>query len=145
MVSDDLDGFLNAATTGDDILGDDEALAGGDLKTSAQDESASTVFFHEDVFFSQMAGDLLADNDAADGWGDDGGGFKGFELLGEHAADLGGDGGILQQQGTLKKLTTVMTAAKDEVPEKERAGFSEEIEDFVHDAGLTFCFYSPTR
>jgi hypothetical protein len=145
VVADDLDGLLNAAATGDDILGDDETLAGGDLKTSAQDESAVAVFFHEDVFFAQMAGDLLADNDAADGRGDDGRGLEGFELLGEHAADLGGDGGILQQQGALEKLTTVKTAAKDEVPVEERAGFAEEIEDFVHEMGLTFCFYSPTR
>jgi hypothetical protein len=39
----------------------------------------------------------------------------------------------------------VKTAAKDEVPVEERAGFAEEIEDFVHETGLTFCFYSPTR
>jgi hypothetical protein len=145
VVADDLDGFLNAAATGDDILGDDETLAGGDLKTSAQDESTVAVFFHEDVFFAQMAGDLLADDDSADGRGDDGGGFEGFELFGEHAADLGGDGGILQQQGALEKLTTVKTAAKDEVPVEKRAGFAEEIEDFVHEMELTFCFYSPTR
>ena len=145
VVADDLDCFLNTAATGDDILGDDEALAGGDLKTPAQDESAVAVFFHKDVFFAQMTGDLLADDDAADGRGDDGGGFEGFELLSEHAADLGGDGGILQQQGALEKLATVKTAAKDEVPVEERAGFAEEIEDFVHGTGLTFCFYSPTR
>lgn len=144
VVADDLDGLLNAAATGDDILSDHEALAGGDLKTSAQDESAVAVFFHKDVFFAQMAGDLLADDDAADGRGDDGGGFEGFELLGEHAADLGGDGGILQQEGALEKLTTVKTAAKDEVPVEERAGFAEEIEDFVHEMELIFCFYSPT-
>ena len=45
---------------------------------------------------------------------------------------MGGDGGILQQQGALEKLTTVKTAAKDEVPVEKRAGFAEEIEDFVH-------------
>jgi len=145
VVTDDLDGLLNAAATGDDILSNHEALAGGDLKTSAQDESAVAVFFHKDVFFAQMAGDLLADNDAADGRGDDGGGFEGFELLGEHAADLGGDGGILQQEGALEKFTTVKTAAKDEVPVEERAGFAEEIEDFVHEMELIFCFYSPIR
>ena len=145
VVADDLDGFLNASATGDDILSDHEALAGGDLKTPAQDESAVAVFFHKDVFFAQMTGDLLADDDAADGRGDDGGGFEGFELFGKHAADLGGDGGILQQQGALEKLTTVKTAAKDEVPVEKRAGFAEEIEDFVHEMGLIFCFYSPTR
>ena len=145
VVADDLDGFLNAAATGDDILGDDEALAGGDLKTPAQDESAVAVFFHKDVFFGQMAGDLLADDDTADGRGDDGCRLERFELLSEHAADLGGDGGILQQQGALEKLTTVKTAAKNEVPVEECAGFAEEIEDFVHGTGLTFCFYSPTR
>jgi hypothetical protein len=39
----------------------------------------------------------------------------------------------------------VKTAAKDEVPVEKRAGFAEEIEDFVHEMGLIFCFYSPTR
>jgi len=145
VILDDLDGFLNAAATGDDILGDEETLAGADLKTSTQDEAAVAVFFHKDVLFAQMAGDLLADDDAADGRGDDGCRLERFELLSEHAADLGGDGGILQQQGALEKLTTMKTAAKDEVPVEERAGFAEEIEDFVHGTGLTFCFYSPTR
>ena len=145
VVSDDLDGFLNAAAACYHILGDDEALARADLKTSTQDESAVAVFFHKDVFFGQMAGDLLADDDTANGRGDNGRGFEGFELLGEHSADLCGDGGILQQQGALEKLTTVKTAAKDEVPVEERAGFAEEIEDFVHETGLIFYFYSPTR
>ncbi len=145
VVADDLDGLLHTPAAGDDILGDDEALAGVDLKTPAQDESAVAVFFHKDVFFAQMAGDLLADDDTADGWGDDGCRFERFELFGEHSADLSGDGGILQQQGALKKLTTVKTATKDEVPVEECAGFAEEIEDFVHETGLIFCFYSPTR
>lgn len=145
VVADDLNGFLNATAACYHILGDDEALAGANLKTPAQDESAVAVFFHEDVFFAQMAGNLLADDDPTDGRGDDGRGFKGFELFCEHAADLGGNCGILQQQGALEKLTAVQTAAKDEVPVKERAGFAEEIEDFVHGARLTFCFYSPTR
>ena len=145
VVAYDLDGLLNASATGDDILGDEEALTGGDLKTSAQDESAVAVFFHEDVFFTQMAGDFLANDDASNGWGNNGRGLEGFELFGEHAADLGGDSGILQQQGALEKLTTMKTAAKDEVPVEERAGFAEEIEDFVHEMGLIFCFYSPTR
>jgi hypothetical protein len=39
----------------------------------------------------------------------------------------------------------VKTAAKDEVPVEERAGFAEEIEDFVHEMELIFCFYSPIR
>ncbi len=145
VVAYDLDGLLNASATGDDILSDHEALTGGDLKTPAQDESAVAVFFHEDVFFTQMAGDFLANDDASNGWGNNGRGLEGFELFGEHAADLGGDRGILQQQGALEKLTTVKTAAKDEVPVEERAGFAEEIEDFVHETGLTFCFYSPTQ
>lgn len=67
MVADDLDGFLNASTARDDILGDDETLAGRDLKTTAQDETSGAVFFNEDVFFSQVPGDFLADDDSTDG------------------------------------------------------------------------------
>lgn len=68
MVTDDLNGFLNAATARDDILGYDETLAELDLKSTAKDESARAVLFNEDVFFAQMAGDLLADDDSADSW-----------------------------------------------------------------------------
>ena len=68
MVADDLNGFLDSSATRDDILGDDETLAGLDLKSTAQDESARAVLFNEDVFFAQMARDFLADDDSADGW-----------------------------------------------------------------------------
>ena len=68
MVTDDLNGFLDSSATRDDILGDDETLAGLDLKSTAQDESAIAVLFNEDVFFAQMARDLLADDDSADSW-----------------------------------------------------------------------------
>ena len=68
VVTDDLNGFLNAASAGDDILSDNETLAGLDLKPAAQDESARAVLFNEDMFFAQMERDLLANDDSANGW-----------------------------------------------------------------------------
>ncbi len=54
------------------------------------------------------------------------------ELVRQHAADLRGDGGVLQQQGALEKLAAMETGAKDKMPVKQGAGLAEQIEDFVH-------------
>jgi hypothetical protein len=132
MVADDLNGFLDAATAGDDILGDNETLAGLDLKTPAEDESAGAVFFNEDVFFAQVAGNLLADDDSADSRRNNGRGLEGAELVGEQPADMRRHGGVLQKKRALEKLAAVQAAAQDEMPVEESAGFAEEVEDFVH-------------
>lgn len=143
VVTDDLYGLLNPASARDDILGDEETLAGLDLKTTAEDESAGAVFFNEDVFFSQMARDFLADNDSADGRGDDSRRLESAQLFGKESADMGGHSGILQKKRALEKLAAMQSAAEDEMSVKKRAGFSEEIEDFVHQKILFFVFVDP--
>ena len=93
VVAYDLNGFLDAATAGDDILGNNETLAGLDLKTTAQDESAGAVLFNEDVFFAQMASDLLADDDSANGWRNDSRRLEVAQLFVQQSADMSGHGG----------------------------------------------------
>lgn len=67
MVADDLDGLLHTSATGDDVFGDEKPFTGVDLKSSAKNKSTVAVFFNEDVFFSEMAGDFLTHDDAAHG------------------------------------------------------------------------------
>jgi len=115
VVADDLDCFLHAASACDDILGYKETLARVDFKTSAQDESAASVLFGEDVYLAEVAGDFLADNNATDSRGDDGVGIEPFQFFGEQTADARGHGGILQEKGTLEELAAVQSASQHEM------------------------------
>ena len=49
-------------------------------------------------------------------------------------------GSILQQQRTLKKLATMESGTKNEVPVQESTGFAEEIQDVGHESRcFLFC------
>jgi len=126
VIANDLNGLLDATAPGDDVFGDDEFLAGRDGE-AAEDESAIAVFFDEDVAFAEMAGDFLANNDASDGGRNDGGGIRCVrrELVGQQTANLGGDGSILQEQGTLEKLAAVQAGTKNEVSVEQSTRLAE--------------------
>jgi hypothetical protein len=141
VVTDNLDGFLNAAAAGDDVFRNDECFARLDLESSAQNESAVAVFFHKNMLFPKMARDFLAHNNAADSWGYDGRCWIGAEFIREQSTDLRGDGSILQEQGALEKLTAMESAAKDKMPIQQGAGFSKEFKNVAHGlAEIIFCF-----
>ena len=55
---DDINCLLHATASGDHIFGDDEFLAGSDLKTAPESETARP-FFDKDVTFAQSAADFL--------------------------------------------------------------------------------------
>ena len=137
MLFHDVDRFHEASASGDHVFDDDELFAGFDFESAAHDESAVVVFLGEDVGFAELACDLLSDNDAAEGGGDDGVAVDGAELLGEGGADLLGDLGVAQQEGALEKFPAVQAGAEDKMAVEEGAGLAEEIEKFVlgHDAG----------
>jgi hypothetical protein len=145
VVANDLDCLLHAASACDDILRDEKALARADFKSSPQHESSVAVLLGEDVFLPEMAGDFLADNDAADSGRNHDIGFEGFQLFGEQSADVRGDGGILQKQGALEELAAVQTAAEHEMAVQEGSGAAEKIEDFAHEVGPIFCSFQPRR
>jgi len=134
---DDINRLLNAATTGDDILGDEETLAGNHLE-AAHDEGAVPVFLDKDMTGAEMAGHLLADDNSSHSGGDDCRllaidlSVEGAELFRQFPADLSGDRGILQEQGALEELAAVEAGTKDEVAVKEGSGLFEEGEDVGH-------------
>ncbi len=96
MVADDLDSLLHPAAPSHDVLGHNELLAGLDLKSSAEDQTAVAILLDKDVFFTEVAGHFLTDDDAADSGRNDSRGGKGAKLICEEAANFGGDSGILQ-------------------------------------------------
>lgn len=132
MVADDLNRFLHTPAAGDNIFRDKEPLARLDLKTTAQHESAVAILLGKDVTLAQMAGHFLADNDPADGGGYHGCRLMDIQLIREPTADLRGNGGILEQEGALKKLAAVEPASEDEMPVEQRTSLAEKIENFIH-------------
>jgi len=76
-----------------------------------------------------LAGDLLSDQDAAQGWGDHGVKLGIAELVGKGAADAFGHLGIAQEEGALEKLAAVQAGAEDEVAVEKGAGLAEKFED----------------
>jgi hypothetical protein len=71
--ADDVDGFLDAAALGDDVLNDEDFFAGGDFEAAAEDEFAVFLFDEDEAGF-ELACDFLAEHEAAHGGGDDGDG-----------------------------------------------------------------------
>ena len=112
MGANNVDGFLNPSTTGDDILGNQKAFAGSD-REPAQDKAAIPIFLHKDVPGAEMPGDFLPNNDAADGGRDNSRlsardlSCKGTEFHGQFSADQRGNRGILKQQRTLEKFAAM--------------------------------------
>jgi hypothetical protein len=135
---DDIDCFLDPSAAGDHVFGHDEALARPNLETTPQDQTAG-VFLRENVPFAQGAADLLANNDSAEGGGDDNVALNLPQLIGKMSANLRGYVGVLKQQGALKKLAAVKTGPQNEVAVQQRAGLAEEREQIVAHLGSAGC------
>jgi len=131
VVLNDLDRLLDASSASDHVFGDDESLAGSNGE-AAQDEAAIAVFLDEDVALTEVAGDFLSDDDTSDGRRDDGGGVIGRKFIRKPAADLRGDGGVLQEQSALEKLPAMEAGTENEMTLEQCSGLSEEIEDLIH-------------
>ena len=70
MLAHNIDRFLNAAATSDDVFSDDETFVGGNREAATEDEAAG-LFLDKNVAFAQRATYFLSDNDPAEGRGDD--------------------------------------------------------------------------
>jgi len=132
--ADDVDGFLDAAALGDDILDDEDFFAGGDFKAAAEDEFA-VIFFDEDESGFELAGDFLAEDKSAHGGGDYGDGGEGTDFGGEGGAEFLDGGHLLEGEGALEKAAAVESAAQDEMAVEQGAGVAEDLEDFVFGHG----------
>ena len=122
---DDVDRLLHAAAACDHVFGYDKSLVRPDLKTAPQYEAAS-FFLHENVAFPERAPDFLADNNPAEGRGNDGVAFEGAQLVGEPSANISGNLGMLKQQRALEELTTVQTRPQNEMTVEQRPSLPEE-------------------
>lgn len=71
MISDDINGFLNASATGYHVFENQKAFALADLKASTQDKSA-IFFFGKNMALTQVPGNFMPDNKPAKGRRNDG-------------------------------------------------------------------------
>ena len=138
---DDVDGLLDAAAAGDDVLGDDVALAGEELE-AAHGEGALGVFLGEDALRAQGLGHLVAHEDAAEGGGDDA--VHGADVgLCLHAAhELGAEGlGVArpaQDLGALEIAVGMELGAELEMALKQRLRLFENGKHFIVCHGRPF-------
>ena len=125
-----LDGFDNASAAGDDILHDEHFFARLEGKITAQGEFV-VDFFEENKTEPQLAGHFLADDEAAHGGSDDGGGTVVFELVHHNFREARNFVHILAHLGALEKVGAVQTGAKQEVPFEQGSAVFEDLNDLV--------------
>jgi hypothetical protein len=135
--ADDLDGLLHATALGDDVLDDEDLLAGNDLEPTPQGEPA-VLFLGEDEADAELAGDFLADNKAAHGRGNHGDSVEAADLVGEGLTEPFDGGHVLEGEGALEVLPTVEAAAQDEMAFQQRAGVAEDLQGFSARHGASF-------
>jgi hypothetical protein len=116
--------LLDAAASGHDILRHDEPFVRPDQETAPQDQTAR-FFLDEDVAFAERAPNFLADDDSAERRRDDGVEFNAAQFVGQAAANLSRDVGVLEEQRALEKLPAVEAGAKHEMAVEKRAGLAE--------------------
>lgn len=126
----DVDGLLHAPALGDDVLDDENLFAGGNLE-SAPEHEPTVLFFDEDEADTELAGDLLSDDQPAHRWSDHGDGTERADLGGQRGTQTFDVGHVLEREGALKKLAAMQAAAKDEMPLEQGAGAAEHIENLV--------------
>ena len=129
---DDINRFLDAATAGHHVFGHNEPLVRPNQKTAPEDEPAG-FFLHEDVPLPQGASHFLADDDSAEGGGDDAVALDVAQLIGEPSADVGRDARVLEEQRALEELPAVQARPQNEMAVEERASLAKEREQiFAH-------------
>lgn len=128
---DNVDGLLNPAPAGDNVLSNEKTLSRGDLK-AAQDKTSIPILLHKDMTGAEMTGDFLADDNATYGRGDDSRHpsihlrVVRAEFIGQFTTDASGDGRILKEKCALEKLPAVQTGAEDEMTVQQGSGLFEE-------------------
>jgi len=134
MGADDVDGFLDAAALGDDVLDDEHFFARRNFEAAAQDEFA-ILFFHKYKAGLELAGDFLAEDEPTHGRRNDGGGAERTNASGKRGAEFFNGGHLLERDGALEELPAVQAAAKEEMAFEQRAGVAEDLQHFVFGHG----------
>jgi hypothetical protein len=130
MRAHNVDGFLDAAASGDDVFGHDEPFVRPNLEPPPQDQAAR-VLFREDVAFAERSSDLLANDDPAKGRGDYGVAFNPPQFVSKPSADIGSDVRVLKEKRALKKLPAPQARAEDEMAVEQRPRSSKEREQVL--------------
>jgi len=129
----DFDDFHGAAAGGDDVFDDDYAFAGSESEAAAEGHFAIGVAFGEEEADAEGTGDFVADDEAAEGGGDDEiygiGADEGFQLIGQGAAEGFGVPGMREHESGLKVGGAMESAGETEVALEVGAGLPEEVED----------------
>ena len=110
----------------------DEFFIRRDLKAAAQDKFA-VLFFDKDVAFAQLAADFLADNNSAEGRGDDRVAIKFAQFIGEPSTNPCSNVGMLKEYRALEILPAVQAGPQNEMAIEQGPGFTEKGEqNFAH-------------
>ena len=129
--ADDVNAFLDAPASGDDILDNEDAFAGGYFEIAPEDE-AVVFLFGKDEAGAELAGGFLPEDKPAHRGGEDGGGAVLCGELGQEQFDEAGDlVEVLADLGALEVMGAVLAAAEDEMPGEEGARVAEDLQDFV--------------
>lgn len=127
---DEIERLGDAAPSGDDILDEEQPFARFNLKIPAQGEGV-VVFFGKEEAFAELAGDLLPDDQATHGRGDDR-----FDLrhIGQALDEELGQARylieMLADPCALEEMAGAQTGAEDKVAFEEGTGGFENRENF---------------
>jgi hypothetical protein len=127
MGADNIDGFLHAPAFGHHVFDHQHFFIGCDFESAPQDQFAFFLF-GEDEAKTQLAGDLLADDQSAQGGRDDRGRAQAAHLGRQRAAQAFDDRHFLQGQRALEILAAVQAAAENEMPFQQRARLAENLQ-----------------
>lgn len=138
VLANDIESFLDAAAFGDDVFDDEDFFAGRNLEAAAKGEFAF-LLFDEDEANAELAGDFLAEHEAAHGRRNDGSSAEVANFGGEFSAEFFDDGHLLEGEGALEKLAAMKATAKDEMAFEQSAGVAEDLENVLsgHESGDT--------
>src|SRR5450830_284717 len=126
--TDNLRCLLRRLSGRDDIFADDAACAFGDNKATAQRHD-TILTFHEDAGFTQLASQLIRNDDTAHGGPHDE--VKGHraELFGRDCQNAGRAVGVLQEPRTLDIAIAVSAGREQEVTFEQRPSFLEFVQN----------------
>jgi hypothetical protein len=127
--ADDVEGFLDTAALGDDVLDNQAFLLWRNFE-SASKHQFSLFLFDKDEAEAELTGDFLTDDEPAHRGGNDGGGAEAVDLRGERCAEPFDHRHLLKRQGALKKLAAVQAAAQDKMAFKQCAGLAKQVQGF---------------
>lgn len=127
---DEIEGLGDAAPAGDHILDEEQPFARFNLKIPAQGKRV-VVFFGEEEAFAELAGDLLPDDQATHGRGDDGLDLRHIgQALDEEFGEARHLIEMLTDPCALEKMAGAQTGAEDKVAFEEGTGVFENRENF---------------